>query len=99
LKDYHEIQAVLSSTRLNAEMQRGELDATCDALQVSKNEVSQARSESAILKEQAHMVMMVLVQLRTRVENLHLCTQATCNATFPMGTTFPVGTVDNLFAT
>ena len=39
-KDYCEVQAVLSSTRLNAEMLRGELDAARDALQVSKNEAS-----------------------------------------------------------
>ena len=38
------------------------------------------------------MMMIILVQLRTRVENLQLCAQDTCNATFP------VGTVDNLFA-
>ena len=42
LKDYHEVQADLSSTRLNAKMLRGELDATRDALQASKNLVSQA---------------------------------------------------------
>jgi hypothetical protein len=44
------------------------------------------------------MMMIVLVQLRARVEKLQLCTQATCNVTFPMGVTFPLGTVDNLFA-
>jgi hypothetical protein len=32
------------------------------------------------------------------VEKLRLCVQATCNVTFPMGATFPVGTVDNMFA-
>jgi uncharacterized protein YqgQ len=51
LKDYRGVQAALSSTRLNAEMLRGELDIMHDAHQVSKNEVSQARAESAILKE------------------------------------------------
>ena len=42
LKDYHEVQADLSSTRLNAETLRGELDAARDALQASKNLASQA---------------------------------------------------------
>ena len=37
LKDYHKVQVVLSLTRLNAEMLRGELDATRNALQASKN--------------------------------------------------------------
>jgi hypothetical protein len=37
LKDYYKAQADLSSTRLNAEMMRGELDATHNALQASKN--------------------------------------------------------------
>ena len=32
LKDYRKVQAVLSSSRLNTEMLRGELDATRDAL-------------------------------------------------------------------
>jgi hypothetical protein len=32
LKDYRKAQADLSSTRPNAEMLRGELDAACDAL-------------------------------------------------------------------
>jgi hypothetical protein len=36
-KDFHELQAVLSSTKLKAEMLHGELDAMRDALQVSKN--------------------------------------------------------------
>ena len=40
LKDYHEVKVVLSSTKLNAEMLCNELDATCDALQASKNLVS-----------------------------------------------------------
>ena len=42
LKDYHEVQAVLSSTRLNAEMLCSELDATRDTLHASKNLASQA---------------------------------------------------------
>jgi hypothetical protein len=37
LKDYHEVQADLSSTRLNTEMLRGEQDAVHDTLQASKN--------------------------------------------------------------
>ena len=37
LKDYREVQAVLSSTRLKAEMLHNELDAACDTLQASKN--------------------------------------------------------------
>ena len=37
LTNYCEVQAVFSSTRLNAEMLRGELDAVRDALQASKN--------------------------------------------------------------
>ena len=40
LKDYCKVQALLSSSRLNAEMLRGELDATRDALQVFENEAS-----------------------------------------------------------
>ena len=40
LKDYRTVQVLLSSSRLNAEMLRGELDATRDALQVSENEAS-----------------------------------------------------------
>ena len=40
LKDYRNVQALLSSSRLNAEMLRGELDTTRDTLQVSKNEAS-----------------------------------------------------------
>jgi len=40
LKHYREVQAVLSSTRLNIEMLHGELDTTRDALQVSNSEVS-----------------------------------------------------------
>ena len=42
LKDYSKIQPLLSSSRLNTEMLRGELDAMHDALQVSKNDASQA---------------------------------------------------------
>jgi hypothetical protein len=91
LKDYHEIQAILSSTRLNGEMLRGKLDASRDALQASMTEVSKARVNWAILKEQVHNMMNQLVELRTRVETLQLCVQAARNASFPMGT------MDNLF--
>ena len=42
LKDYREVQAVLSLTGLNVEMLRGQQDATHDALQASKNLVTQA---------------------------------------------------------
>ena len=44
LKDYHKVQALLSSSRLNPEMLRGELDTTRDAFQVFENEASQARA-------------------------------------------------------
>ena len=40
LKDYRKVQALLSSSTMNAEMLRSELDAARDALQVSKNEAS-----------------------------------------------------------
>ena len=40
LKDYRKVQALLSSSRLNAEMLRVELDAARDALQVFENEAS-----------------------------------------------------------
>jgi len=42
LKDYHKVQALLSSSRLNAEMLRGELDTARDALKVFENEASLA---------------------------------------------------------
>ena len=42
LKDYRKVQALLSSSRLNAEMLHGEQDATRNALQVFENEASQA---------------------------------------------------------
>ena len=48
LKDYNEVQVDLSSTRLNAETLRGELDVVHDALQASKNLASQARADLAI---------------------------------------------------
>ena len=40
LKDHREVQAVFSSTKLNAEMRHGEVDAARDALQASKNLVT-----------------------------------------------------------
>ena len=43
LKDYHETQADLSSTRLNAKMLRAKLDTTHDALHFSMTEVSKAQ--------------------------------------------------------
>jgi hypothetical protein len=48
LKDYRKVQADLSSTRLNAETLRDELDATHDVLQASKNLVSQVQGDVAI---------------------------------------------------
>jgi hypothetical protein len=88
LKDYREVQAVLSSTRLNTEMLHDELDASCDALQASMTEVCKARVDWEILTEQGHNMMNLLVELRMQVETLQLCVQAACNAGFPM---------DNLF--
>ena len=43
LKGYHKAQADLSSTRLNAEMLRAEVDATRDTLHFSMTEVSKAQ--------------------------------------------------------
>ena len=43
LKDYHEVQEGLTSTKLNAEMLRTELDVTRDALHFSMTEVSKAQ--------------------------------------------------------
>ena len=42
LNNYREAQVDLSSTRIDIEMLRGELDAARDALQASKNLASQA---------------------------------------------------------
>ena len=63
LKDYREVQADLSSTRLNAETLRGELDAARDALQASKNLASQARADLAIAQQQAQHMMNIVVVL------------------------------------
>ena len=70
LKDYHEVQAVLSSTRLNAEMLRGEPYTARDALQASKNLASQARGELAIANEQAQHMMNLTVVLSAQVDTL-----------------------------
>ena len=42
-----------------------------------------------MVKEQAHNMMNLLMELRTWVQTLQLCAQAACDATFP------VETVDN----
>ena len=51
LKDYREVQADLSSTRLHVEMLRAELDTSSDALHFSMTEVSKARVDWEILLE------------------------------------------------
>ena len=48
-------------------MLRGELDVLRDALQVLENEASQVRANWAIVKEQVHNMMNLLVELRTWV--------------------------------
>ena len=93
LKDDCEVQAFLSSTRLNAEMLRGELDAARDALQASRNLVSQARGDLTIAQGQAQHMTNLIVVLRMQVETLQLSVLATYNAAFF------VGIVDNLYAT
>jgi hypothetical protein len=60
LKNYRETQADLSSTRLNTEMLRAELDAACDALHFSMTEVSKARVDWEILIEQGQNMMNLL---------------------------------------
>jgi hypothetical protein len=52
LKDYREVQADLSSARLNAEMLRGELDAARDTLHFSTTELFKARVDLDINMEQ-----------------------------------------------
>ena len=93
LKDYREVQVDLSSTRLNAEMLCGELDATRDALQAAKNLTSQARANLAIAKQQAQHIMNLVVVLSTWVDTLQMSMLAVCNVAFP------IGKVDNLFTT
>ena len=39
-----------------------------------------------MVKEQAHNMMNLLVELRTRVQTLQLCTQAACDVAFPVET-------------
>ena len=92
LKDYRDIQADLSSTRLNAETLRGELDAARDALQASKNLASQAQVDLAITQQQAQHMMNLVVVLSMRVDTLQMSMLATYNAAFP------IGRVDNLLA-
>ena len=81
----------MSSTRLNVEMLRAELDATCDALHFSMTEVSKVRVDWEIHLEQGQNMMNLLIDLRTWVDTLILCVQATINLGFPMRA------VDNLF--
>ena len=92
LKDYRDVQADLSLTRLNTETLHGELDATCDALQASKNLASQAQADLAIAQQQAQHMMNLVVVLSTWVDTLQMSVLAACNAAFP------IGKVDNLFA-
>ena len=81
----------MSLTRLNTKMLRTKVDAACDALHFSMTEVSKARVDWEIHLEQGQNMMNLLVDLRTWVETLVLCVQASIN----MG--FPVRVVDNLF--
>ena len=92
LKDYHEAQADLSSTRLNTEMLRAELDAARDALHFSK-----ARVDREIHSEQGQNMMNLLVDLRTRVDTLVLCVQAAINSGFPMLAVDKLFTVEEPF--
>ena len=91
LKDYHEAQVDLSSTRLHVEMLRAELDTSSDALHFSMTEVSKARVDWEIHLEQGQNMMNLFVDLRTRVDSLVLCVQAAINSGFP------VRAMDNLF--
>jgi len=93
LKDYHEAHADLSSTKLNAEMLRVELDAMRDALHFSMTKVSKAQVSWEIHLEQGQNMMNLLVDLRTWVDTLVLCVQAAINSSFP------VRAVNNLFNT
>ena len=92
MKDYREVQADLSSTRLNAETLRGELDAVRDALQASKNLASQAQADLAIAQQQAQHMMNLVMVLSMQVDTLQMSVLATYNAAFP------IGRVDNLLA-
>ena len=92
MKDYREAQADLSSTRLNVEMLRGELDTARDALQASKNLSSQAWVNLAITQQQDKHMMNLVVVLSTWVNTLQMSLLASYNVAFP------IGTMDNLFA-
>ena len=81
----------MSSTRLNAETPRIEVDAAHDALHFSMTKVSKARVDWEIHLELGQNMMNLLVDLRTQVETLILCVQAAINSSFPMRV------VDNLF--
>ena len=74
-------------------MLRGELDATCDTLQASKNLASQVQGGLAITNEQAQHMMNLVVVLSTWVDTPQMSVLASCNVAFP------VGRVDNLLAT
>ena len=92
LKDYREVQADLSSTRLNVETLCDELDTTRDALQASKNLASQAQADLAIAQQQAQHMMNLIVVLSTRIDTLQMFVLAAYNVAFP------IGRVDNLLA-
>jgi len=79
LKDYHEVQADLSSTRLNAEMLCDDLDIAHEALQASKNLASQAQADLAIAQQQAQHMMNLIVVLSTRIDTLQMFVLATYN--------------------
>ena len=70
LNDYREAQEDLSSTRLNAEMLRGEMDAMRNALQASKNLDSQARADLVISQQQAKHIMNLVLVLSMWVDTL-----------------------------
>jgi hypothetical protein len=47
-----------------------------------------------MVKEQAHNMMNLLMELRAWVQTVQLCTQAACDAAFPMETTDNLVTVE-----
>ena len=65
-------------------MLHGKLDAARDALQVSENEAFEARANWVMVKELAHNMMNLLMELRTWVQTLQLCTQAAYDTAFPV---------------
>jgi len=97
LKDYGEAQVDFSSTRLNAKMLPGELDATRDALHFSMTKVSKAQVNWEIHLEQGQNMMNLLIDLRTRVDTLVLCVQAAINLSFPIRAVDNLFTVEELF--